>query len=54
MNVQLHVGNLTYEATADELRRLFVPYGNIADIQIPKDRGDGTAPRIRLRYHGER
>ena len=41
MNVQLHVGNLTYDATEEELLRLFVPHGNIADIQIPRDPGTG-------------
>ena len=39
--MQIYVGNLSYNATTDDVRQLFAPYGEVASIQIPTDRETG-------------
>ena len=41
MNTKLHVGNIAATATQDELRVLFLPFGNVAEVQLPIDRENG-------------
>ena len=39
--MQIFVGNLAYSATADEVRQLFEPYGEVARVQLLTDRETG-------------
>lgn len=39
--MQIYVGNLSYNATTDDVRQLFEPYGEVASIHIPTDRETG-------------
>ena len=39
----LFVGNLNFETTEDDLRPLFSPFGEIARIQVMKDRDTGRS-----------
>lgn len=43
MTKKLFVGNLTYDATADELREMFTPYGRVLSATIASDRETGQA-----------
>jgi cold-inducible RNA-binding protein len=36
--MNIYVGNLPFDATADEIRQLFSTYGTVADVQIIYDR----------------
>src|SRR6266699_1173847 len=39
----IYVGNLTFDATADDLRELFGQYGRVAKAQIASDRETGRS-----------
>ena len=39
--MKLYVGNLPYEATADELRQMFAAHGEVTDVHTPTDRETG-------------
>jgi len=39
----LFVGNLTFQATEDDLRALFEPFGQIGRVHLAKDRETGRA-----------
>src|SRR5262249_24675037 len=41
MGFKIFVGNLSYEATEDELRELFTAYGAVDSVRIKKDRKTG-------------
>ncbi len=43
MNKKLHVGNLSYETTEDELQKLFVEVGPVVSITIITDRSSGRS-----------
>ena len=40
---KLFVGNLPWSATADSLREMFSPYGEVTDAFIPTDRETGRS-----------
>ncbi|MBI2841879.1 MAG: RNA-binding protein [Armatimonadetes bacterium] len=40
-NKSLYVGNMAYSTTEDEIRKLFEPYGPIAEVRIIGDKGFG-------------
>ena len=39
MNTRLYVGNLSSSATETDLHDLFSPYGNVAEVSFPVERG---------------
>lgn len=39
----IYVGNLSYEATEDDLRQAFEQYGNVSSVNIVKDRETGQS-----------
>jgi len=39
--MQIYVGNLVFTATADDVRQLFEPYGDVARVHLPEDRETG-------------
>jgi|YelNatPaOPRAMG01_1025707.scaffolds.fasta_scaffold21803_4 RNA recognition motif-containing protein len=41
MSVRLFVGNLSYDATEEELKALFAAAGPVAHVHLPKDRETG-------------
>ncbi len=41
--MRIYVGNLSYQATEDELRQLFEPYGEVAEINVITDRDTGRS-----------
>jgi RNA recognition motif-containing protein len=41
MSTKLYVGNLSWQATADDLRQAFSAYGEVEDAFIPSDRETG-------------
>jgi RNA recognition motif-containing protein len=41
MEVKLYVGNLAYSTTEDDLRVLFAQAGNVASVDVIKDRDTG-------------
>ncbi len=43
MNTKLYVGNLPYETTEADLRRLFESAGTVTSVAIPTDRQSGQA-----------
>jgi RNA recognition motif-containing protein len=43
MDTKLYVGNLSYETTEDDLRRLFTQAGTINDVALIKDRDTGSS-----------
>jgi RNA recognition motif-containing protein len=43
MNKKLHVGNLSYETTEDELQKLFVEVGPVVSVTIITDRSSGRS-----------
>jgi RNA recognition motif-containing protein len=40
---KIYVGNLSYEATDDDLRTAFEAYGQVSDVAIIKDRETGRS-----------
>ena len=43
MNTKIYVGNLSFNATDDELKQLFAEFGNVSDVFIVKDRATGRS-----------
>ncbi len=43
MATKIYVGNMSYEATEDELRDLFSPHGTVESVSIITDRYTGRA-----------
>ena len=43
MNKKLHVGNLSYETTEDELQQLFVEVGPVVSTALITDRSSGRS-----------
>ncbi|MGC9468879.1 MAG: RNA recognition motif domain-containing protein [Anaerolineae bacterium] len=41
--MRIYVGNLSYEATDEELRELFGPYGEVAEATVITDRETGRS-----------
>jgi cold-inducible RNA-binding protein len=41
MNTKIHVDNLAAATTESDLRDLFAPYGNVAEVNVPIDRTNG-------------
>jgi RNA recognition motif-containing protein len=41
MNTKVYVANLAAATTENELMDLFSPYGNVAQVNVPKDRTSG-------------
>ena len=41
MNTKLDVGNVASTLTHHDLRLLFLPHGNVADVQLPLERESG-------------
>jgi RNA recognition motif-containing protein len=39
----IYVGNLTFQTTEDDLRRLFEPYGEVTRAQVTTDRETGRS-----------
>lgn len=42
-NQKLYVGNLNFDATEDQVRELFAPYGEVAEVKIIMDRFSGRS-----------
>lgn len=40
---KLYVGNISFETTESDLRSLFEPFGEVADIHVVTDRATGRA-----------
>jgi RNA recognition motif-containing protein len=43
MSKNLYVGNLSFQATADDLRELFAQHGSVARAQVVADRDTGRS-----------
>jgi cold-inducible RNA-binding protein len=43
MNTKVHVGNLSDATTEHDLRNLFSAYGNVAEVNVPKERPSGRS-----------
>jgi len=41
--VNIYVGNLSYQATDDDLREAFEPFGQVASAQVIKDKFTGRS-----------
>lgn len=41
--MRIYVGNLSYDATADNLRELFEPHGQVAEATVITDRDSGRS-----------
>ncbi len=41
MSIKLYVGNLNYKTTDEQLKELFIPYGEVTSVNIIKNRGFG-------------
>jgi RNA recognition motif-containing protein len=39
--MSVYVGNLSYDATQDDLTQAFAEYGTVKSVQLPKDRETG-------------
>jgi RNA recognition motif-containing protein len=39
--MSVYVGNLSYDATQDDLTQTFAEYGAVKNVQLPKDRETG-------------
>ena len=42
-NMNIHVGNLSYEVTEEELREEFMPFGEVKSVAIIKDKYSGQS-----------
>ncbi len=43
LTVNLYVGNLSFNATEDDIQQAFAPYGEVASVNIIKDRETGRS-----------
>jgi RNA recognition motif-containing protein len=43
MGTKLHVGNLSFAATAPDLRQLFSPFGDVRSAEVVRDKGTGES-----------
>lgn len=43
MSKNLYVGNLSFQATADEIREAFAPFGPVTSCQVVSDRETGRS-----------
>ncbi len=43
MNTKLYVGNLTFDATENDLQDLFAPHGPVTEVNLMQDRVTGKA-----------
>ncbi|EFL24277.1 MULTISPECIES: RNA recognition motif domain-containing protein [Streptomyces] len=43
MSKRLHVGNLSYQTTKDDLEKLFAPFGAVMDATVITDRDTGRS-----------
>lgn len=43
MNTKLYVGNLTFDATENDLQDLFVAHGPVTEVNLMQDRRTGKA-----------
>lgn len=43
MNTKLYVGNLSFDATENDLQDLFSPHGPVAEVNLVQDRETGKA-----------
>ena len=43
MSKNIYVGNLTFQTTADDLRALFEPFGEVSRAQVASDRETGRS-----------
>jgi cold-inducible RNA-binding protein len=43
MSTKLYVGNLTYDATENDLQDLFTPHGPVTEVNLMQDRVTGKA-----------
>ena len=41
--MNIYVGNLSYELTEDDLKEAFASFGNVASVNIVKDRWSGSS-----------
>ncbi|BDX38770.1 RNA-binding protein [Tenuifilaceae bacterium CYCD] len=41
--MMIYVGNISYSMTADELKELFVPFGNVVAVKIIVDKASGKS-----------
>jgi cold-inducible RNA-binding protein len=41
--MKIYVGNLSYDVNEEELRQLFMPFGQVASVSIVKDKYDGQS-----------
>ena len=39
--MSIYIGNLSYEATQDDLTQVFAEYGTVKRVQVPTDRDTG-------------
>ncbi len=39
--MSIYVGNLSYDATQDDLKEIFAEYGSVTKVYVPKDRETG-------------
>jgi RNA recognition motif-containing protein len=43
MSKNIYVGNLSFQATADDIRELFSEYGTVSRVQVVEDRETGRS-----------
>jgi cold-inducible RNA-binding protein len=43
MSTKLYVGNLTFDATENELQELFAPHGPVTEVNLMQDRATGRS-----------
>jgi RNA recognition motif-containing protein len=41
--MKIYVGNLSYDVTEEELRQLFMPFGQVASVSLVKDKFGGQS-----------
>ncbi len=44
----LHVGGLADEVTQQLLQAAFIPFGEVVEVQLPKEMGSGPCPGLSL------
>ncbi len=43
MNAKVHVGNLSDVTSENDLKELFSAYGNVAEVNVPRERPSGRS-----------